>query len=68
MRGSLTARECEVLEHLVDGRRVRDIAVLHDTTESTVRTQVKRVLSKLDVGSQTAAVTLALRAGWFDSE
>jgi DNA-binding NarL/FixJ family response regulator len=63
---SLTAREQEVLGHLSHGRRVNEIARLNETSESTVRTQVKRVLAKLEVGSQTAAVVLALRAGWFD--
>ena len=61
----LTGREREVLEHLARGLRVRDIAELNHTQESTVRTQVKRVLEKLNVNSQTSAVAFALRAGWF---
>ena len=61
----LTGREREVLEHLARGLRVRDIAELNRRQESTVRTQVKSILEKLNVNSQTSAVALALRAGWF---
>jgi DNA-binding NarL/FixJ family response regulator len=33
-------------------------------SETTVRTQVKAILAKLEVRSQLAAVGLAHRAGW----
>lgn len=60
----LTAREREVLGHLMKGRTVREIAVLGVVSEATVRTQVKSILAKLDVTSQIAAVGLAHHAGW----
>jgi len=62
---SLTSREREVLAELVRGRRVSEIAAAHFTSDATVRSHVKSILSKLDVRSQTSAVALALRTGWF---
>lgn len=53
---SLTGREDEVLQQLYEGLAVRTIAERADVTESTVRSQVKAILRKLDVNSQIAAV------------
>lgn len=61
---TLTAREREVLGHLMEGRQVRDIAKLSVVSEATVRTQVKAILAKLQVSSQLAAVGLAHHIGW----
>lgn len=63
----LTAREQEILRALMRGRRVREIARAQCVAESTVRTQVRSVLRKLEVSSQLAAVGLALRAGWWET-
>ncbi|WP_239456444.1 response regulator [Nocardioides solisilvae] len=60
----LTAREAEVLGQLMDGRQVRQIAEHSVVSEATVRTQVKSILSKLEVTSQIGAVGLAHHAGW----
>ena len=60
----LSEREGHVLAQLVAGRQVRQIAEAGSVSEATVRTQVKSVLSKLGVGSQLAAVSMAHRAGW----
>ncbi|MBC9733449.1 helix-turn-helix transcriptional regulator [Nocardioides marmotae] len=60
----LTQREREVLAMLVKGRAVRDIAADKVVSEATVRTQVKSILSKLEVSSQLAAVGLAHHVGW----
>jgi two-component system, NarL family, nitrate/nitrite response regulator NarL len=61
---TLTQREQEILAQLTLGRQVREIADQHVVSENTVRTQVKSILTKLDVGSQVAAVGLAYRLGW----
>jgi DNA-binding NarL/FixJ family response regulator len=58
----LTPREAEVLHLLSAGLSVRRIAELRDVAETTVRTQVKAVLRKLEVTSQLAAVALVARA------
>ncbi len=54
----LTPRERAVLGGLADGRRIHDIAEADVVSEATVRTQVKSILSKLEVRSQLAAVLL----------
>lgn len=60
----LTPREEAVLGELMLGRTVRDIASSSFVSEATVRTQVKAILSKLEVSSQLAAVGIANTAGW----
>lgn len=60
----LSPQEKVVLRHLMGGLTVREIAGERVVSEATVRTQVKAILAKLDVGSQLTAVALAHRAGW----
>lgn len=61
----LTARERQVLAALGNGKCVETIAAEWTVSEATVRSQVRAVLTKLDVGSQLAAVAKARAAGWF---
>lgn len=60
----LTRREAEVLGHLMAGKQVTEIARTQFVSESTVRTQVKAILTKLRVSSQLTAVGLAHELGW----
>lgn len=60
----LTPREKQVLASLIEGHNVREIATIGVVSEATVRTQVKSILSKLEVSSQLAAVGLAHHVGW----
>lgn len=60
----LTRREATVLRHLMDGRSVKTIAASSSVSETTVRSQVRCILSKLGVSSQLEAVAMALRIGW----
>ena len=61
---SMTRREAAVLSELMAGKRVTEIARGSFVSESTVRTQVKAVLAKLEVNSQLKAVGLAHQIGW----
>ncbi|UMG91354.1 response regulator transcription factor [Nocardioides sp. TF02-7] len=61
---SLTARESVVLGQLMAGMAVREIADSSMLAEATVRSQVRSLLSKLDVSSQVAAIGLAYSVGW----
>ncbi|GGU18546.1 hypothetical protein GCM10007979_16670 [Nocardioides albus] len=54
--GSLTSREHEVLELLYEGVTVAEIAARFGVAQATVRSQVKAILRKFEVGSQLAAV------------
>lgn len=60
----LTPREEEVLGMLVDGRAAAEIAELSFVSLSTVRTQIRGILTKLGVSSQLAAVSMAVKSGW----
>jgi DNA-binding NarL/FixJ family response regulator len=60
----LTHREQRVLGALVDGLSAEEIAAAQFVALSTVRSQVRGILSKLGVRSQLAAVAAATRAGW----
>ncbi len=64
----LTPREGEILGSLMAGRSVSHIARTRFLAESTVRTQVKSILAKLEVSSQIAAVGLAHHAQWLVTE
>ncbi|MDN5914057.1 MAG: response regulator transcription factor [Pseudonocardia sp.] len=61
--GRLTPREREVLDQLAAGKRAQAIADQFVVSLPTVRTQVRAVLGKLDVGSQLEAVALYRRTG-----
>ncbi|SCX57195.1 DNA-binding response regulator, NarL/FixJ family, contains REC and HTH domains [Klenkia marina] len=64
----LSPREAEVLRLLAAGQAAAGIARAAHVSEATVRTQIRAVLSKLEVQSQLQAVALARRAGWLDLE
>jgi DNA-binding NarL/FixJ family response regulator len=60
---ALSARELEVLQLLVDGRKNREIAKALFVSEATVKTHLLHVFEKLGVKDRTAAVTRALALG-----
>ena len=57
----LTRREREVLAELARGNRAQAVADQYVVSLATVRTQIRSVLSKLEVGSQLEAVALYRR-------
>ena len=61
---SLSPREREVLRCLMDGKTVDEIAGGAALSVATVRSQVRAILTKLDVNCQLAAVAEAHREGW----
>lgn len=61
---SLSGREAEVLDQLVQGRAAEAIAASLFVSMSTVRMHIQRILRKLDVSSQVAAVAKSASAGW----
>jgi DNA-binding NarL/FixJ family response regulator len=62
---TLTRREREVLRDLTLGYRAREIAERSFVSLSTVRSQIKSILSKLGTRSQVQAIALAMRSHWF---
>jgi two-component system nitrate/nitrite response regulator NarL len=55
----LTSREKEVLGHITEGERTRQIARSLGISEATVRTHVQNMLSKLGVHSRLEAAIIA---------
>lgn len=60
--GKLTQREREVLALLAGGKRAQAVADHFVVSLATVRTQIRAVLTKLEVGSQLEAVALYRKA------
>jgi DNA-binding NarL/FixJ family response regulator len=56
--GRLTARERVVLQQLAEGRRAAEIAADSVVSVTTVRSQIRAILAKLEVSSQLTAVAL----------
>lgn len=59
----LTARELEVLQHIVAGESNRQIGQALSIAEGTVKAHVNSILGKLGAEDRTQAVTEALRRG-----
>jgi two-component system nitrate/nitrite response regulator NarL len=62
----LTPKEASVLAALAEGRSADEIARASFVSLPTVRTQIRGILVKLGVGSQLAAVGMAIEHGWLD--
>ena len=60
----LTNRELDVLRHVKDGNRNRDIAERLFVSEHTVKIHVKHILEKLGAVDRTHAVAIAARRGF----
>ncbi len=60
---ALTPREMEVLRLLAEGKPNKGIAFDLGVSEHTAKFHVGSILSKLDAGSRTEAVTIAIRRG-----
>jgi DNA-binding NarL/FixJ family response regulator len=61
---TLSRREAAVLALMMDGHSAETIAATCFVSLPTVRSQIRAILTKLDVKSQLAAVARAYRAGW----
>jgi two-component system NarL family response regulator len=59
----LTGRELDVLTLLADGMSNKEIGARLFITETTVKSHLRAIFSKLDVLSRTEAVTAANRRG-----
>ena len=62
-RGRLTAREREIVGHLVAGRSNREIAESVGVAENTVKNHLRAILEKLGARSRTEAAAVARRRG-----
>jgi DNA-binding NarL/FixJ family response regulator len=60
----LTPREMDVLRHVAEGMRNREVGDLLDISEQTVKNHLSTVLHKLGAPNRTRAVTFAVHEGW----
>lgn len=60
---ALTAREVDVLLHVAEGNRNRDIAERLFISEETVKVHIKHIMEKLGASDRTQAVAIAVRRG-----
>lgn len=61
---SLSKRELQVLHYVAEGLRNREIADKIFLSETTVKSHMRRIHSKLDASSRTQAVAIARQHGW----
>ena len=60
----LSAREMEVLQHVVRGSSNKGIAYALQISQQTVKNHISSILRKLDAKDRTEAAVYALRHGW----
>lgn len=60
---ALTARELEILQHIVEGHSNAEIAQSLFISEKTVKNHITNILRKLDLSDRTQAAVFALRHG-----
>lgn len=65
---SLSRRERQILQLIVDGCTSKNIAHRLDISPCTVDTYIRRMFAKLGVGSRAELVAYALRYGLFRQE
>ncbi|HKO69089.1 MAG TPA: alpha/beta fold hydrolase [Burkholderiaceae bacterium] len=61
---SLTARECDLLELIAQGRDNSQAAAALALSEKTVRNHITRIFSKLEVENRPQAIVMARKAGF----
>jgi DNA-binding NarL/FixJ family response regulator len=61
---ALTPREIEVLRHIAEGNRNRDIGEKLFITEETVKVHIKHIMDKLGASDRTQAVAIGIRRGF----
>ena len=56
MKNIITKREKEIFELLIDNNSTKDISVILNISEKTVRNHISNVMQKLDVINRTNAI------------
>ena len=60
---TLTARVIDVVKHIANGNRNKDIAEKLFISEETVKAHIKHIMEKLGASDRTQAVSIAVRRG-----
>jgi DNA-binding NarL/FixJ family response regulator len=64
--GTLSERECEVLEQIARGHSIEDISGDLFLSPHTVRTHIKNILRKMGARTRAHAVAMAISEGLID--
>jgi len=56
MKNIITKREKEIFELLIDNKSTKDISVILNISEKTVRNHISNVMQKLDVINRSNAI------------
>ena len=56
MKNIITKREKEIFELLIDNKSTKDISILLNISEKTVRNHISNVMQKLDVINRSNAI------------
>ena len=64
--GTLSERECEVLEQIACGHSIEDISADLFLSPHTVRTHIKNILRKMGARTRAHAVAMAISQGLID--
>ncbi|MGH9713851.1 MAG: response regulator [Candidatus Acidiferrales bacterium] len=59
----LTGRQLQILELVTEGKTNKEVGVVLNITEGTVKVHLSRIFGKLSVDGRTAAITKALQRG-----
>ena len=62
----LTFREIQVLNYIADGNSNRQIAVVLQISEQTIKNHVGSILRKLNANDRAQAAVIAVRQGWLN--
>lgn len=60
----LSRREAEILNLLVDGRTNKEIAIVLDLQEITIKVHLRNVYRKIGAANRAQAVRIAMSTGW----
>jgi two-component system NarL family response regulator len=63
---SLSDRELEIMSLIAEGKTYKEIALELHLGQSTVRTHIHNVLTKLDLPTQTTAVLGLVKLGYIN--
>jgi len=64
----LTRRETQILSYIAEGNSNKEIALILQISEQTIKNHVSAILRKLNANDRAHAVVLALRHGWISLE
>ena len=63
----LTQREAQILSYIAEGNSNKQIALILEISEQTIKNHVSSILRKLNANDRAHAAVLAIRHGWISA-